>query len=1121
MKKFFSAILLIAAMAFSVSTFVSCNDLVEEVENVTAQTGANAEAIKKLQADLESGLAAANAAIDAAKTAAEAAVAEAKKAAIEEALAEAAKLDAENTAAIKVLQETVNGINGKIETNTAAIEAIKVQIAALEEFKKNAEEKHAEVEAAIEALEALKEDVETNKTDVAEVKEELEKINAMIEAIDARLVVVEDALTALAGQIQSVTLVPVNTATGEVLPATGLPVHAYKMSSEKTEVTFLATYEILPASAAAMIDSMKVEFVSVPTKAVATSITIPAEVVEKSGSRVVVRGHMTKGTGAYKAYYDGYDSDGDRQPDEKYDGLHVALKISDPQKMSSDSLSIDAGTYVTSGYTKVNMPADEEFNTTDLKYNQIEFAVFNNYGQIVSSSKKHEWTVNLPFGSDKTKDMFYPVLVFNNTIEGKKYMPIEDAGKVLGMDFKVTFNPGYTAAGASNIEVVNTGDKKDGKDAESPIVVNIPADNLFGATVAYQASDDWKTAKEAIDAGVKATVKLKSGAIKVNGITLGSLTATSTATIGNENSDEIIKFAGHTIPWSYKNGNMVPTTYSKELIVVENAGFADLNVLDKTQANSFRTIIGYQYGQPVYAYATVEVKTADDVLVSFTNLPYPQRATTYTFTGKFTHKNVEYPASFDVTVDPRPADKVIDLGTIEASGSASHDVTVEIAPLAKILTEDKAFYGDITLEDLKKVQASFTMIDDNLPNYPNNKVVMVNEAAVENENVATYALGYGLADDKKTVIEKSTLKLTKPGYTDEYYVAQKVTVCGVTYTINTTVQLVSGYKLETNPALVKDGLVTLSGKTIFPKFELTTTTDKDGKTAVTGGTWTNGSFTLDDINLRDYVIVKGESKDDIDNNELQLAYVLKTVLYNADGTKSDDVPATGFEATQYTTQKTNKAVWGTVPLAAHNNELVFDIALQSSKETQLVDGKVVPVTFATQTVTVRVNELLNLSTSEAPLSKTYEAGKANVVNIFNKGGVVLMDAAKTVKLYNDLATDLSTYFNGKNYLKDSPETNYERISGDTNKTYNIFGSVVTVNPTDWQNKKYATATYKSTGAEVSADYWTVEDNGDVKLNLNDGDLKETIVVSVPVELKHTYCGTTHKVVVTVEFKPAE
>ena len=75
MKKIFSAILM-AAMAFSGSVFVACNDLVDEVESVQSQATQNTAAIDAINskiADLESRLAAAQNTATAAEAAAKAA----------------------------------------------------------------------------------------------------------------------------------------------------------------------------------------------------------------------------------------------------------------------------------------------------------------------------------------------------------------------------------------------------------------------------------------------------------------------------------------------------------------------------------------------------------------------------------------------------------------------------------------------------------------------------------------------------------------------------------------------------------------------------------------------------------------------------------------------------------------------------------------------------------------------------------------------------------------------------------------------------------------------------------------------------------------------------------------
>ena len=108
MKKFFSAFLLMAAMAFSVGTFVSCNDVMDEIEDVKAQTTQNTAAIDALNAeiaDLKNELADAQAAAEEAMEAAEEAQGTADDA-LE--AAEAAALEAAaNAEAIEALIEAL------------------------------------------------------------------------------------------------------------------------------------------------------------------------------------------------------------------------------------------------------------------------------------------------------------------------------------------------------------------------------------------------------------------------------------------------------------------------------------------------------------------------------------------------------------------------------------------------------------------------------------------------------------------------------------------------------------------------------------------------------------------------------------------------------------------------------------------------------------------------------------------------------------------------------------------------------------------------------------------------------------------------------------------------------
>ncbi len=224
MKKIFSAILLMAAMAFSVSTFVSCNDLAEEMETAQGQIADNAEAIDALEkqvAALETGLQAANAAIAEAKTAAEKAVATAKAEAIAEAKAYAddvlKQAKSYTDAEAKKLQDQITTLVAKvgaIEGNLVTIKtelndkilAVEKRVADLElqaktlsaYLKINADGKSDLIEGMIKEIKDLQTLVQTKyDTMKAYVDAEVKKLSDKIAAIDAKLVTLTKALRSL------------------------------------------------------------------------------------------------------------------------------------------------------------------------------------------------------------------------------------------------------------------------------------------------------------------------------------------------------------------------------------------------------------------------------------------------------------------------------------------------------------------------------------------------------------------------------------------------------------------------------------------------------------------------------------------------------------------------------------------------------------------------------------------------------------------------------------------------------------------------------------------------------------------------------------------------------------
>ena len=208
MKKFFSAFLLMAAMAFSVSTFLACNDVVGEIEDVKAQTTQNAANIEQLQADLKAAkdeaAAAAAAALQAAKDAqkagddamayAEAAEAAAKKA-LEKAIAEASA----------ALQAHINDFNTKyaLINETLGQKADKTELTkAIADLKAELQTEISSVRTSVEELDKkIDDEVSKLNTKIDDNKKAFDKEIADLKAAD---VAINTELTKLNTYIETV-----------------------------------------------------------------------------------------------------------------------------------------------------------------------------------------------------------------------------------------------------------------------------------------------------------------------------------------------------------------------------------------------------------------------------------------------------------------------------------------------------------------------------------------------------------------------------------------------------------------------------------------------------------------------------------------------------------------------------------------------------------------------------------------------------------------------------------------------------------------------------------------------------------------------------------------------------
>ena len=207
MKKIFSAILM-AAMAFSGSVFVACNDLVDEVESVQSQATQNTAAIDAINskiADLESRLAAAQNTATAAEAAAKAAkeAGDAAKAEAEAAKAAAATAEANAIAAAKEQIETLKKV---YDAKVAEIEAALAGKASIADVEAAVAAATKDAQAALDLLVA-KVDAKADKTEVEALVAADAAINKEIEALKNFKALVEELdLEALSTNVDSLEL---------------------------------------------------------------------------------------------------------------------------------------------------------------------------------------------------------------------------------------------------------------------------------------------------------------------------------------------------------------------------------------------------------------------------------------------------------------------------------------------------------------------------------------------------------------------------------------------------------------------------------------------------------------------------------------------------------------------------------------------------------------------------------------------------------------------------------------------------------------------------------------------------------------------------------------------------
>ena len=1186
MKKFFSAILLMTMMVFSVGTFVSCNDLVTEVEDVKGQMTELDKALEALEnevAALETALATAQKAADDAKAAANEAkaaaeqakadaIAEAKaqveslKTALETAIAgKADKAEVEQMAKdvqaalaiidtkIAALAEKDAALEGQIAELLQADTEIKAQIEALENYgKDNSDSLVVELSALqneldqiwqaigsetglqalvgtqaglIEDLQAelqgfyeevysdgpnsIKSQLASVANCIEDLRAEMDAARKAVEQVNANLSIYSTIIGDLANRIQSITFVPefidyndvydVNgnyVGSSSIEPSKNIYARQYYIGESynskdaaKSPFMIRATYEISPKGLVNTLTDENLFFSTAELKA-SPAEYLQAKIVERDGTtgRMVVVGYIPEDSDTYKNLWKG-----------EARGVAFALNITD-QKIynveDKDGLqqTIDAGTHITSAYDAYALAGAYVTNVSNALY----FQYVDEETEETVYSRSYNNLEEVPYKTsieDSKRDLFQiddVVMYFQGS-----YLTKDQVKNILGIDYTLTVPEAkvtYNAAQGKKSPVAVTG-----KD--------------LTATAAFVASDDYKGAAAV---GQQAVAVLNG--FKVNEDIETGLYAQATYRVDYESAD-ITLTKPATIPWAYNYGyawfEWNNLANSEELDVT---GTDDITVLKDKYGNvmSPNSYIEFEgeaidsKGKKYYAWVNVCALSKKAVRFVSGSIPYAKgEELTYKFeTVLYDNDAVEYTVAFEATTEPMPTDKTITLDT-KVNGRLSSGMSAAVGLLNATLTEDAAFYPEAfskndqlnffmtlmnngildaatTVQKYDATKAKYVDIDNN------DKFMVVTTLDKKQDGTIYDASGVTIAEGAAT-------------FGDKFIFTKKVNLFGVEYTYVVNAEVVKpGYALSYNATYVDNGVVTLGGKVGLPSY------------STSSGKFTSSAFALQAIDLRRYVIVENEVA-----GELMLQYNLKTRKLDAQQ-KPTIVPDITYATGPMTTDayEANIVGWNDKSL----NEVEFEISLVSKATTEKNGVDVPAVVYDTKKVVLQIPDFVTFDAPAANIEKvTYKSGEVNRGNIAQT--LVIKDAETgKVNLKNPYATRLDQIFWGAMQVKVG-NTKTNTVDENNRNGYAVYGQKVTakadkvhaylesskevVDPQDY--KYYTEETVETIDGEPVTFY-----PGDVRLMIEDANITDNIIVVVPVELTHDYCGS--KVHKTVEAK---
>lgn len=515
------------------------------------------------------------------------------------------------------------------------------------------------------------------------------------------------------------------------------------------------------------------------------------------------------------------------------------------------------------------------------------------------------------------------------------------------------------------------------------------------------------------------------------------------------------------------------------------------------------------------------------------NLPFMDFPVTYKASKYVVNEDnkMKYSIAFDIILGATPEDKVIDLGTFTIPYTQAHVNKIPVTPITKAVAADAEAFADLPAHKIHYFDETVGPWNDTWTRVSWNMKAPGYLEMRSTEGYNTIAYRVNPATDK--IEEDAYLEIPQTAeYDTTYDLEEAWTFYGIKYTFKAQVNCQRPvYKLVPNPKFVKNGVVELTGRVVYPLYA-------DGKyNGVGDNEYDNISdeYTLDKINLREYVNVEGMSTMDKLYNELQISYKIKETRSTASGYTAplglsfvkDADPAVlstsqwpynaYYDGDDNYVENVDPVMlyWDSVdqyPDNSNPHETINEVSV----EYQLLSHDGLVEFGDPLTIKLIVPELLKLEVTKTLTEPWKHNDVVTATNIYK--ALKITDIKTGAQVSNPEATKLGDFFN-YSYI----DTHKDKIT--KVGVRNVYG--IEMVPQTAKIKIYL-----KSGIELkSTDYEFYEkdvdiDNdgnpehfaGDIKLAGNSGNLTDNVIIEIPVEMYHMYQSDhSHTAIVKVEF----